>query len=328
MKIWLPTLRTGTGTDVFTRRLTDGLNEQGIEAHISWFPLRYEFAPWLLRRVRPPPGTTIIHANSWHAIGFVRHGLPLVVTVHHGTSSTLNWRQRFYHRLLIRVYEKIGLNAASRIVVVSPSTEDWLLKAHTIPPHKILTILNGIDTTTFSPTAPPSSPPPFRLLFVGKPSYRKGADRLATIMKNLGADFELYCATGHHRLAHPPPGSVDVGWLEDDAALADLYRSAHALLAPSRLEGFGLAVVEASACGLPVVAADAPGLRDTVHHHETGYLVPGDDIEAYVQAIRALARDEALRTRMGENGRRWVCSRFTRQAMIHRHIDLYRKLSA
>lgn len=326
--IWFPTIRTGTGTDVYTQRLAQGLERLGYDARITWLPHALELAPWLLAGLEPPAGTSIIHANSWHAIGFVRHGLPLVVTVHHGTSSTLNWRQRFYHRLLIRVYEKIGLNAASRIVVVSPSTEDWLLKAHTTPSNKILTILNGIDTTTFSPTAPPSPPPPFRLLFVGKPSYRKGADRLAPIMKNLGADFELYCATGHHRLEHPPPGSVDVGWLEDDAALADLYRSAHALLAPSRLEGFGLAAVEAQACGLPVVAADVPGLCDTVCHGQTGFLVPGDDIAAYAQAIRTLADDGALRRQMGEQARHWACDRFDEQAMLRGYVALYRELEA
>ncbi len=52
--IWFPTVRTGTGTDVFTERLVKGLNEQGIKAEITWLPLRAEYAPWTKPSSGPP----------------------------------------------------------------------------------------------------------------------------------------------------------------------------------------------------------------------------------------------------------------------------------
>lgn len=52
--IWFPTVKTNTGTDVFTERLADGLNKQGIRAEITWLPLRAEYAPWTVP-VPPPP---------------------------------------------------------------------------------------------------------------------------------------------------------------------------------------------------------------------------------------------------------------------------------
>ncbi len=328
--IWLPTIRTGTGTDVYTQRLAQGLEGFGYRARITWLPHALELAPWLLAALKPPAGTTIIHGNSWHAMGLACHGLPLVVTVHHLSGTpTSNGLQRLYHRLLIRSYERVALRRAWRIIAVSPSTQQGLIAAYAPAPHKLRTIVNGIDPSLFSPRAISlPTTPPVRLLFVGKPSYRKGVDRLAPIMHRLGAGFELLCATAGRAIVPAPPGAVVLDRLAQPAALADLYRSAHMLVAPSRLEGFGLAAVEAQSCGLPVVAADVPGLCDTVCHGKTGFLVPGDDIGAYAQAIRTLADDVALRHQMGQQARQWVIEHFDEQTMLQRYAALYMELEA
>ena len=80
MKIWLPAIQGGSGADVFILRLCEALRREGYDAEISWFPNFCELFPFLLRRVPPPPGTAIIHANSWHAFAFKRKSIPLVVT--------------------------------------------------------------------------------------------------------------------------------------------------------------------------------------------------------------------------------------------------------
>ena len=326
--IWFPTIRTGTGTDVYTQRLAQGLKRFGYETRITWLPHALELAPWLLAFLKPPPGTTIIHGNSWHAMGLGRRGIPLVVTAHHSDTPASHGLQHLYHRLLIRNHERMALRRACRIIAVSPSAQQRLTAAYAVAPHKVRAIANGIDLSLFTPSATPSSVPPVRVLFVGKPSYRKGADRLAAIMSRLGAGFELTCATAGRAVVPEPAGSVILDWLAQTSDLAALYRSAHVLVAPSRLEGFGLAAVEAQACGLPVVAADVPGLCDTVCHGQTGFLVPGDDITAYVNAIRALADDVALRRQMGEQARQWVCEHFGEEVMLERYAALYSELQA
>ena len=326
--IWFPTIRTGTGTDVYTKRLAQGLERFGYETRITWLPHALELAPWLLAGLKMPPGTSIIHGNSWHAMGLMRRGIPLVVTAHHSDTPTSNELQRLYHRLLIGTHERMALRRACRIVAVSPSAQQRLTAAYDVVPHKLRTIANGIDLSLFSPSTTPSSVPPVRVLFVGKPSFRKGADRLVSIMSRLGPRFELVCATAGRAVVPEPPGAVTLDWLAQPADLAALYRSAHVLVAPSRLEGFGLAAVEAQACGLPVVAAAVPGLCDTVRHGQTGFLVPGDDIAAYVNAIRTLADDAALRQQMGEQARQWVCEHFGEEVMLERYAAMYSELQA
>ena len=61
--VWFPTVRTGTGTDVFTERLVEGLNQRGIRAAISWLPLRAEYAPWTVAIPKPPEWATVTHVN-------------------------------------------------------------------------------------------------------------------------------------------------------------------------------------------------------------------------------------------------------------------------
>jgi glycosyltransferase involved in cell wall biosynthesis len=79
---------------------------------------------------------------------------------------------------------------------------------------------------------------------------------------------------------------------------------------PSPKEGWGLTVVEAGACGTPVVAADSPGLRDSVRRDETGLLVRYDDDDALAAALVRVLRDAPLRERLGAAGIAWA-ARFT-----------------
>jgi glycosyltransferase involved in cell wall biosynthesis len=75
--------------------------------------------------------------------------------------------------------------------------------------------------------------------------------------------------------------------------------------APSRLdsESFGVAVIEASACALPVVVSDVGGLPEVVRDDETGLVVPRDDVPALQAALKRLVLDGALRERLGQRGR-------------------------
>jgi glycosyltransferase involved in cell wall biosynthesis len=83
-------------------------------------------------------------------------------------------------------------------------------------------------------------------------------------------------------------------------------QSAWALLQPSPKEGWGLTVVEASACGTAVVASDAPGLRDSVKRDVTGLLVPFDDTARLSEALTRVLTDRALRERLGHAGVEWA----------------------
>ncbi len=101
-----------------------------------------------------------------------------------------------------------------------------------------------------------------------------------------------------------------------DQDLPALYNLASVYVGASRrserlgVEGFGISLVEASACGLPVVAGNSGGVPDAVQDGETGFLVPPEDPAALADAICRLLGDATLATRLGGNGRRAVETHF------------------
>jgi glycosyltransferase involved in cell wall biosynthesis len=90
-----------------------------------------------------------------------------------------------------------------------------------------------------------------------------------------------------------------------DAERDALLAGARVCVCPSRKEGFGLTVIEANALGVPVVATDAPGLRDSVRDGETGFLAPDGDAEAFADRIGRVLGDPALAARLSEGALAW-----------------------
>jgi glycosyltransferase involved in cell wall biosynthesis len=104
--------------------------------------------------------------------------------------------------------------------------------------------------------------------------------------------------------------------------LVDLYVTA------SRREGLPLAVLEAMACGVPVLATRVPGHVDAVEDGVTGRLVPVDDAPALAEAAADLLGDPARRADLGRAGRERVERRFSRARMIAEIAELYREAAA
>jgi glycosyltransferase involved in cell wall biosynthesis len=94
------------------------------------------------------------------------------------------------------------------------------------------------------------------------------------------------------------------GFVSDDERDALLAQS-RVCVCPSEKEGWGLTVIEANAVATPVVASDAPGLRDSVRSGETGFLVPTDDVEAFAGRIGALLQADEAAERMAHAALRW-----------------------
>lgn len=326
--VWFPTIRAGSGADVFTRRLAQGLHQRGIPARITWLPHRAEYAPWLIPPPSPPAGTNIVHVNTWLPERFMPRGLPIVATMHHCVhdpqfSPYKSGLQAFYHRVWIKPMERVVLQRANRVAAVSHYTAQRTLAAFDIP--DITVIHNGIDLDgAFRPACRSAPHTPFRLLYVGNWSKRKGAELLRPIMRSLGAGFELRY-TGEP-LQQGAANMHCVGRPQSEPDLAGLYQDADALLFPSRLEGFGLVALEAQACGLPVIATRGSALPEVVQDGETGLLCAPDDVPGFATAARELAGNPELWQRMGRAGRTRVEAHFSMQHMIDRYIELYEEV--
>ncbi len=110
------------------------------------------------------------------------------------------------------------------------------------------------------------------------------------------------------------------------ARVPDELRRFDVFVAASRQESFGVAVLEASAAGVPVVATRVGGLPEVVDPGITGLLVPPDDVPALAQAIAQLLDDADLRQRMGEAGRRWVAAHYAWADSVQTMLALYQRL--
>lgn len=334
--VWFPLVCRGSGSDVYTRRLAGALSKRGFRVVLTALPGYYEFAPWLLGRIKPPAGIDIIHANSWNGFAFRGHGLPLVVTEHqgwfghgrpyHGTA------QRFYHQTLISRYVAHSLAAADQVVAVSPSTAEGLQRAFGQIWRQLCVIPNWVDTGRFCPTeAEPTSQPqaPLSLLYVGNLAYLKGVDVLRELMLALPAGFQLRYTSGlkdkgRHWLADIEAAHC-VGRITDETEMIRLYQQADIFVFPSRFESFGLAPLEAMACGKPVVASDAFGLSELLADG-AGYLCRPGNVADFATAIKGLGASANLRRQMGAAARAKAEREYAEPVCIDQYVAMYQRL--
>jgi glycosyltransferase involved in cell wall biosynthesis len=110
--------------------------------------------------------------------------------------------------------------------------------------------------------------------------------------------------------------------VEDLLACADLF------LLPSASESFGLAALEAMACGAPVIASNAGGLPEVVEDGVSGYLLPVGAIDAMAEAGARILKDDALRKKMRVAARKIAVEKFSAGAIVPQYETLYEKVLA
>ncbi|MGB5808434.1 glycosyltransferase, partial [Castellaniella sp.] len=120
-------------------------------------------------------------------------------------------------------------------------------------------------------------------------------------------------------------GAID--YVGECADVAGFYAQAHIVTLPSYREGLPKSLIEAAACGRPVVTTDVPGCRDAIEAGVSGMLVPPRDARALADAVAVLAADEDLRIRMGAAGRSLAERDFGLDRIVQAHLDVYRALT-
>lgn len=330
--VWFPTVRTGTGTDVFTERLAGGLTRRGVRAEITWLPLRAEYAPWSVRVPPAPTWANIAHVNTWLHPRFLPRHLPVVATIHHsvhhpGSAAYKGLVRAAYHRFWIAPNERRVLRRANTVLAVSRFVAETARQTLLNVPMQV--IYNGVDTDKFCPGNRRHRPgEPFRLLYVGSWIARKGVDLLAPIMCELGDGFELRYTGGpvdENARAGMPPNMHDIGRLQGTSAVVAAMQDADALLFPSRSEGHPLVVVEALACGLPVIATRGSSLTEVVDDGISGFLCTQDDVHAFATAARNLKACPPQCQIMAHNSRSSAIERFSDRTMFDDYLHAWHR---
>jgi len=194
---------------------------------------------------------------------------------------------------------------------------------------------SGVDTNRFTPTPEPGGAPTFG--FVGRLLDDKGIRTLVAAHRLLRAripDARLLIA-GTPDLANPAsvteaevkswndePG---VAWLGHVGDIASFWAQTQVAVLPSRREGMPLSLMEAAACGRPMIASDVPGCREVVIHEQTGLLFPVDDAIALADAMARLAVDPQLRARYAAAARQRVVEKFAAVIIGRQTVALYER---
>ena len=108
--------------------------------------------------------------------------------------------------------------------------------------------------------------------------------------------------------------------------VAPLLAVADLLLLPSEMEGFGLAALEAMACGVPPIASDVGGLPEVVDHEQDGFLLPAGDVDAMAEAARNVLGDSARKKVLGAAAREKALTRFSADKIIPQYEQYYREV--
>lgn len=215
--------------------------------------------------------------------------------------ATATW---LFERIIPAVYRGMPC------VAVSESTREDLARRG-LDPANIAVIRNGVELDDLRPAAERYPRP--TLVYLGRLKRYKRVDlvlKAVARLRDRGMGAELVVAgRGDARAALEATvrdlGLGDrvrfAGFVSERQKAELLSRSwAHVLTSPK--EGWGIVSMEASACGTPTVASDSPGLRETVRHGDTGYLVPHGDVEALTTALQRVTEPKN-RDRLGRAAR-------------------------
>jgi glycosyltransferase involved in cell wall biosynthesis len=277
-----PLIQTRAGTARHVRGLLGALRDRpGLELRLVsfggtgrassvardalWYPVG------IARRAR---GLDLLHCTTFR--GPAHSGLPTVLTVH--DLAILRFPEAFphWHRLYGRAGLGRVLRAADAIVAVSDFTKEETISLTGVPAERIRVVPNGVDATFTSEGSRASGD---YVLAVATLEPRKNLGRVVEAARRAGVELRVVGARGW--------GGVEVeGWVGEipDAELAALYRGARCVLYPSLYEGFGLPVLEAMACGVPVVTSRGTAMEEVAGG--AAVLVDPLDADAIAGGIR------------------------------------------
>ncbi len=247
-----------------------------------------------------------------------------------GATGDLAWQR--WGRFGARIGKRC--KRADAFVAISPAVHTELIVAG-YDPAKIHDLPNGVPVPdqAWEPEFPMATR--FRAAFVGRLAPEKGLD----VLINAWAIVTRHQPQAHLTLIGEGPQRRD---LETRIRLLRLDSSVHLIgsqedplpllrrmnlfVLPSREEGMSIALLEAMALGLPVVATDIPGNRGLVDDGVHGRLVPPEDPQALAEAILKRWYDNPEAVQMAEVARRRVVENFSIEAVARKHLDLFRRL--
>lgn len=295
----------------------------------------YPYLPGLSREIellKPD----IIHAEShlfltsFQAVRKARRlGLPCVVSVH-GVFADRGFGANLAQHLYLRIVGLSVFKLADRVICLTPSDAREVVRLG-CPPEKVRVVPNAVDTERFKPCKEREAD---LVVWVGRFVPEKGLEYLIEAAKIVAQEFKdvKFLLVGYGSLkAKIMKLTFDRGLLNNVRFTGPLSRDevakvlgkATVFVFPSLREGLPLSVLEAMACGVPVVGSDIPGVNEVVKHEENGFLVPPKNSEALANVILTLLNDENLRRKVGRDARQLMTEKYNWNAIASKIEKVY-----
>jgi glycosyltransferase involved in cell wall biosynthesis len=293
------------------------------------YPSRMEYFPFLMG-LCCREHAEVVHTTPDHGIFFAGKGRSLILTFHNYYLDSFMQAystpfQRLHYRTDLRLFTRLSLARAEVVTAVSEFTARRMAKDMRYG-GPVRVIRNGVDVEFFRPSGSKRTGRDIKVLFCGNRTKRKGFHYLKDIANLLDKNITLYCIgprKSRRNVTHP---GIKMMPPVPHQQMPALYASMDLLLLPSVREGLSLAVLEAMACGLPVVATRASSMPEVITDQEGGFLCGVGEVEAFAEKINLLAEDSSLRRRMGSFNRYRVETEFRLESMIQSYRNLFEQL--
>jgi glycosyltransferase involved in cell wall biosynthesis len=273
-------------------------------------------------------------------IGARLAGVPLVVHTVHGYAFSTNHLPRWL-AFIYTLLEKFATLFCDLIISVNAEDREAAIEKKVVPPGKIVTVLNGIDTARFENACAPAAlrdelDPTGEAILIGSTgrlSTQKGFSYLISAMPLV---LETY-PNARLVIAGKGPLDEELDALIEELALSEqcrmlgfrddvpeLLSCLDIFVLPSLWEGLSISLLEAMAAGKPIVATDIRGTREVLEDGVDGLVVPSGDPAALAVGMISLIRDRERALVLGECARHKVKTAFSEEAMVRHTLDLYR----
>jgi glycosyltransferase involved in cell wall biosynthesis len=287
--------------------------------------------PFLLKKEQPD-GLLVFFSLPCGPLGVLGKWLkntPYVVSLRGGDVPGTEQRLDPFYKILQPFRRYILKNSLA--VVANSEGLKQLSELH--DPFKVGVISNGVDTGFFLPR--PHCNEIFRFLFVGRYQRQKNLFFLLKHLQRLADQTDIpfqLDMVGDGPLKRQlqeysstlPVGSSIIwhGWCPQEQ-LRMHYQSADCLLNPSLYEGMPNVLLEAMACGLPVIASDVAGNREVVRHGETGFLFSLSCPEDFIGAMQTVLSDRAMLEKLGESARRETARKYSWKKTAAEYLKIF-----